>query len=89
MNKQAVQWISNGRFVLIYPLTTSVTPGTGKDVLVRAIHSLSPRKDGPFVAVNCGAIPESLLESKLFGYKKGAFTGADKDKPGRSRYALA
>ncbi len=61
--------------------------GTGKEVLARALHALSPRKDGPFVAVNCGAIPENLLESELFGYKRGAFTGADKDKPGR--FALA
>lgn len=61
--------------------------GTGKEVLARTIHTQSPRKNKPFIAVNCGALPESLLESELFGYKKGAFTGADKDKPGR--FALA
>jgi transcriptional regulator with PAS, ATPase and Fis domain len=61
--------------------------GTGKEVLARMIHSMSPRKDETFIGVNCGAIPESLLESELFGYRKGAFTGADKDKPGR--FALA
>ncbi len=61
--------------------------GTGKEVLARAIHEQSPRKTGPFIAVNCGALPDTLLESELFGYKRGAFTGAEKDKPGR--FALA
>ncbi|RPJ56364.1 MAG: PAS domain S-box protein [Acidobacteria bacterium] len=57
--------------------------GTGKEVLAHTIHSLSPRKNKPFVAVSCGALPDTLLESELFGYKAGAFTGADRDKPGR------
>ncbi|MFP4383386.1 MAG: sigma-54 interaction domain-containing protein, partial [Spirochaetia bacterium] len=61
--------------------------GTGKELLARTVHSLSPRRNGPFVAVNCGALPDTLLESELFGYKSGAFTGAEKDKPGR--FALA
>lgn len=61
--------------------------GTGKELMARTIHSLSPRHKGPFIAVNCGALPDTLLESELFGYKAGAFTGATKDKPGR--FALA
>jgi PAS domain S-box-containing protein len=61
--------------------------GTGKELMARTIHSLSPRKRSPFIAVNCGALPDTLLESELFGYKAGAFTGANKDKPGR--FALA
>ena len=57
--------------------------GTGKEVVARAVHDHSRRKAGPFVAVNCGALPENLVESELFGYVRGAFSGADSDKPGR------
>jgi len=57
--------------------------GTGKELIARTIHELSPRRKKPFVAVNCSALPDTLLESELFGYKAGAFTGAYKNKPGR------
>jgi PAS domain S-box-containing protein len=61
--------------------------GTGKELIARAIHHHSPQRSGPFVAVNCGALPDTLIESELFGYKAGAFTDARQDKPGR--FALA
>lgn len=61
--------------------------GTGKDLLARYIHNLSPRSNNNYIPINCAAIPENLLESELFGYAKGAFTGADKDKKGKFELA--
>ena len=61
--------------------------GTGKEVLAKSLHTLSPRNDNPFVAINCAALPENLFESELFGYEKGAFTGAVKSTPGKFELA--
>src|ERR1019366_989303 len=64
------------------PIHVSGESGCGKEVAARQIHMKGPRRDAPFVPVNCGAIPENLMESEFFGYRKGAFTGADQDKDG-------
>src|SRR5213592_3091555 len=71
------------------PLTILVEgeTGTGKELVARSIHQLSARREKPFVALDCGAIPETLIESELFGYEKGAFTGADRRREGHFQLA--
>ncbi len=81
-------------YKLIGMLTTNTIPvliegetGTGKELVAQAIHANSMRSQGPFIAVNCGALPDTLLESELFGYERGAFTGATSSKPGKFELA--
>jgi len=80
--QRAIQVASNNATVLI-----EAESGTGKELLARMIHSKSLRSKGPFVAINCAALPENLLESELFGFEKGAFTGATSSKPGKFELA--
>jgi len=70
-----------------YPVLVTGESGTGKELIVKLIHKYGNRKDKPFIPINCAAIPEELLESELFGYEKGAFTGADKSKMGKFEIA--
>ncbi len=86
--------IMKGVFATVRKVATTDVPvlitgesGTGKELLANAIHELGSRKSGPFVAINCGAIPETLLESELFGHEKGSFTGATSQRKGRLEYA--
>ena len=80
---QQVAQVARSNFTVLIQGET----GTGKELVARAIHNQSPRRDQPFVAVDCGAIPETLVESELFGYEKGAFTGAVRRKDGRFQAA--
>lgn len=83
-SKEIKELLEAARRVAGHDTTVLITgeSGTGKELVARGIHQLSARSKGPFISINCGAIPENLLESEFFGYKKGAFTGADADRKG-------
>ncbi|HEV8616204.1 MAG TPA: sigma-54 dependent transcriptional regulator [Methylomirabilota bacterium] len=80
---QQIRQVANSNFTILIQGET----GTGKELVARSIHQLSARRDEPFVPLDCGAIPETLIESELFGYEKGAFTGADRRKEGHFQLA--
>lgn len=80
---QQIQQVASSNFTVIIQGET----GVGKEIVARAIHQQSSRREGPFIALDCGAIPETLVESELFGYEKGAFTGADRHKLGHVQLA--
>src|SRR5712664_2538367 len=80
---QQIRQVANSNFTILIQGET----GTGKELVARSIHQLSARRDKPFVPLDCGAIPETLIESEFFGYKKGAFTGADRRKEGHFQLA--
>ncbi|HSH00719.1 MAG TPA: sigma 54-interacting transcriptional regulator, partial [candidate division Zixibacteria bacterium] len=83
-NAEMLELLARVRQIVDADISVTITgeTGSGKDLLAKAIHYNSGRKDKRFISVNCAALPETLLESELFGYRRGAFTGADRDKPG-------
>jgi DNA-binding NtrC family response regulator len=89
LNNGLKQVFQQVQAVALHPINVLLTgeTGTGKEVIAQLLHALSPRKDQRFIKVNCAAIPDHLLESELFGYTKGAFTGASSDKPGKIELA--
>lgn len=89
VNKKMQDVLGLVRKAALHDITVLITgeSGTGKEMIAKAIHYESPRRKGPFVPIDCASLPETLIESELFGYERGAFTGADKEKPGKFELA--